>query len=123
MAPLFAAIAHGCAAGRHDEAFNEVYWPRIARGNEKFAAQKLGLYGSDLAAIAHFFAEPFAVPAPELSPLIRPWCSTWRAHPCARSGASPRRWSRCGLRSNQHVAQTNWERAGGESPPTSPSCW
>ncbi len=68
MAPLFAAIAHGCAAGRHDEAFNEVYWPRIARGNEDFASKKLGLYGAELAAVAHFFAEPFGVPAPGLSP-------------------------------------------------------
>ncbi len=67
MAPLFAAIAHGCAAGRHDEAFNEVYWPRIARGDEKFATRKLGLYGSELSAIAHFFAQPFARPAPGLS--------------------------------------------------------
>lgn len=68
MMPLFAAIAHGCAAGRHEEAFNEVYWPRVARGNEKFATSKLGLYGSDLAALAHFFAEPFALPAPQLTP-------------------------------------------------------
>jgi hypothetical protein len=71
MAPLFAAIAHGCAAGRGEETFNEVYWPRIIRGNEKFATQKLGLYGSNLAALAHFFAEPFAVPAPALSPGTR----------------------------------------------------
>ncbi len=68
MQPLFAAIGHGAAAGRHDEAFKEVYWPRIARGNEKFATKKLGLYGSDLAALAQFFAEPFAKPAPGLSP-------------------------------------------------------
>jgi hypothetical protein len=62
MTPLFAAIAHGCIAGRHGEAFNEVYWPRISRGNEGFAG-KLGLFGSNLAAIAHFFSEPFATPA------------------------------------------------------------
>ena len=43
MEPLFAAITHGCLARRHDECFNEVYWPRIARGNEKFATAKLGL--------------------------------------------------------------------------------
>ena len=32
MAPLYAAVAHGCAAGRHQEALNEVYWRRIQRG-------------------------------------------------------------------------------------------
>lgn len=67
MAPLFAAIAHACAAGRHDECFAEVYWARVARGNEKFATKKLGLYGSDLAAIAHFFEAPFARPAAGLA--------------------------------------------------------
>ncbi len=68
MAPLFNAIAHGCASGRHDEAFIEVHNPRINRGNEAFATAKLGLFGSELAALAHFFAEPFAVPEPRLSP-------------------------------------------------------
>ena len=34
MLPLFAAIAHGCAAGRQADAFSEVYRPRIARGDE-----------------------------------------------------------------------------------------
>lgn len=67
MTPLFAAIAHGCAAGRYDECFVEVYWPRVARGNEKFSTAKLGLYGSDLAAIAHFFEVPFGQPAAGLS--------------------------------------------------------
>ena len=32
MAPLFAAVAHGCAAGRHKETLNEVYSRRIQRG-------------------------------------------------------------------------------------------
>ncbi len=67
MTPLFAAIAHGCAAGREDECFNEVYWPRVARGNEGFAAKKLGLYGQELAALAAFFDSPFSTPSPRLS--------------------------------------------------------
>jgi tetratricopeptide (TPR) repeat protein len=62
MTPLFAAIGHGCLAGRHDECFNEVYWPRIARGNEQYAAHKLGLHGQNLAALASFFEVPFRNP-------------------------------------------------------------
>lgn len=31
IAPLLAAVAHGCEAGRHEDALNEVYWPRIDR--------------------------------------------------------------------------------------------
>ena len=34
MAPLFAAVAHGCLAGRHQEALDEVYWRRILRENK-----------------------------------------------------------------------------------------
>ncbi len=68
MTPLFAAIAHGCAAEREDETFNEVYRPRIARGNENFASRKLGLFGQELAALAAFFETPFTKPSPHLSP-------------------------------------------------------
>ena len=67
MNPLFSAIAHGCAAEREAETWSEVYRPRIARGNENFASQKLGLYGQELAALASFFETPFAKPSPRLS--------------------------------------------------------
>jgi tetratricopeptide (TPR) repeat protein len=55
MAPLFAAVMHGCQAGRHEEAFYEVYWKRILRGKEHFSWRKLGSFGSDLATISPFF--------------------------------------------------------------------
>ena len=67
MEPLFSAITHGCLAGRQDECFNEVYWPRIVQGDEKFATAKLGLYGQDLAAVASFFTRPFAEPSGDLN--------------------------------------------------------
>ena len=50
MAPLFAAVAHGCAAGRHQEAFDEIYWQRIQRGEKFFSTNQLGAWGADLAA-------------------------------------------------------------------------
>jgi len=55
MAPLYAAVAHGCAAGRHQEALDEVYWRRIQRGAEHFHWHKLGAFGADLAALSGFF--------------------------------------------------------------------
>ena len=36
MEPLFAAVMHGCLAGKHQEAFDDVYWKGISRGNEGF---------------------------------------------------------------------------------------
>ena len=63
MRPCFSAVVHGCAAGRHQEAFNDVYWPRIARGVEGFLAKKLGAMNADLSALASFFDEVWSVPA------------------------------------------------------------
>lgn len=68
MAPLFSAILHGCGAGREGAAFNEVYWPRVRRGNADFAAKELGLLGAELAVLASFFDLPFTSPSPRLAP-------------------------------------------------------
>ncbi len=63
MRPCFSAIAHGCAAGRHQEAYSEVYHPRVMRGNESLIVHKLGALNADLAALALFFDEVWGVPA------------------------------------------------------------
>jgi tetratricopeptide (TPR) repeat protein len=67
MAPLYAAVAHGCQAGRHREALDEVYWRRILRQNEHFSWKKLGAFGADLAALSGFFDPPWRRPVPGLS--------------------------------------------------------
>jgi tetratricopeptide (TPR) repeat protein len=59
MAPLYAAVAHGCQAGRHQEAEYEVFWRRIRRGREAFSVHKLGAFGADLAALSGFFNPPW----------------------------------------------------------------
>jgi nucleoside phosphorylase/tetratricopeptide (TPR) repeat protein len=55
MSPLYAAVSHGCATGRYQEALDEVYYRRIQRGKEAFGTRKLGAYGADLAALSSFF--------------------------------------------------------------------
>ena len=40
MAPLFQAVFHGCQAGRHQEALDEVYWARIVRERAVLRHQK-----------------------------------------------------------------------------------
>src|SRR4029079_12549104 len=45
MEPLYAAVLHGCRAGRQQEAYGEVYWRRIQRGNEFYNIYKLGAFG------------------------------------------------------------------------------
>lgn len=55
MAPLFAAIMHGCQAGRYQDAFLEVYWERIQRKEDFFNKRKLGAYSSELSTLSGFF--------------------------------------------------------------------
>jgi tetratricopeptide (TPR) repeat protein len=65
MTPLFAAVVHGCRAGRQQEAFREVYRKRIQRG-KAFNWQKLGAFGSSLTALSGFFDRPWDRPSEAL---------------------------------------------------------
>jgi hypothetical protein len=55
MEPLFSAVICGCNAGLFREALDEVYIPRIQRGNACFAANVLGARGPLLSVLVHFF--------------------------------------------------------------------
>jgi tetratricopeptide (TPR) repeat protein len=63
MQPLFAAISHGCAAGRRQQAYDEVYRRRIRRENQYFNIKKLGAINADLAALSEFFTSPWHTPS------------------------------------------------------------
>jgi tetratricopeptide (TPR) repeat protein len=67
MSPLYAAVAHGCAAGRHREALEDVYWRRIQRKEEYFTFHELGAFGADLAALTGFFVTPWQQPVAGLT--------------------------------------------------------
>jgi nucleoside phosphorylase len=59
MAPLYAAVVHGCRAGKSQEALVEVYWKRIQRQTEHFSSKKLGALGTELGVLAAFFDPPW----------------------------------------------------------------
>jgi tetratricopeptide (TPR) repeat protein len=59
MAPLYAAVIHGCLAGKNHEARNEVLRHRIWRGGEAFSTKKLGAFGSEVAILSVFFKPPW----------------------------------------------------------------
>ncbi|GAF78940.1 unnamed protein product, partial [marine sediment metagenome] len=67
MEPLFRAVYHGCAAGKHQETFGNVYWKRIERGENYYNIRQLGAFGSDLGAVACFFEKYWDRPAAGLS--------------------------------------------------------
>jgi tetratricopeptide (TPR) repeat protein len=55
MEPLFLAAICACNAGLFREALHEVYISRIQRGADSFAAKVLGVRGSLLSVLIHFF--------------------------------------------------------------------
>lgn len=67
MLPLFKAVAHGCAAGLHTKAWEQIYWPRIKRGNDNYICSKLGAFSDDLSVVAYFFDSPWHSPAAALN--------------------------------------------------------
>jgi tetratricopeptide (TPR) repeat protein len=73
MSPLYAAVSHGCAAGRYQDAYEEVYRRRIQRGNEHFSSTRLGAFSGDLAALSGFFAAQWDQPVAGLREASRPF--------------------------------------------------
>ncbi|MGE0087150.1 MAG: TIR domain-containing protein [Desulfococcaceae bacterium] len=66
MEPLFAAVAHGCMAGRHQEAHDDVWFDRIRRKNEYYIVNQLGAFGSFLATLSNFFDKTWDKPTKNL---------------------------------------------------------
>jgi tetratricopeptide (TPR) repeat protein len=76
MSPLYAAVAHGCQAGRYQDAMDKVYWQRIQRRQDFFASKKLGAMGSLLAALSGFFDSPWNQPVTGLTEGSRSFVQT-----------------------------------------------
>jgi tetratricopeptide (TPR) repeat protein len=62
MLPLYAAIMHGCRAGRHQECFDRVYLERIQRQEQYFTTKHLGAFGTNLEALGSFFEARWTKP-------------------------------------------------------------
>jgi tetratricopeptide (TPR) repeat protein len=58
--PLYQAVAHGCHAGLHQRAFDEVFWPQICGGDQQLSTSKFGAVNSDLATLTCFFDKPWS---------------------------------------------------------------
>jgi tetratricopeptide (TPR) repeat protein len=67
MEPLYAAVVHGCRAGRQQQVLGEVYKRRIQRGDQFYNENKLGAFGSELTALAAFFDHPWSRPSARLT--------------------------------------------------------
>lgn len=111
MQPLFAAVAHGCAAGLHQEALDAVYWLRILRGKEAYINHKLGAFASDLAVVAHFFRRPWDTPAAGLTDFWKGGVLNWAAFDLRALGrlAEAEAPMRAGM--ELRAAQKDWKDA------------
>jgi len=77
MEPLFAAVAHGCLVGKHQDVMDTVFTNRICRKNEFYLWRSLGAFGANLAALSSFFEAPFCEPAPELTSFYQASVLNW----------------------------------------------
>jgi tetratricopeptide (TPR) repeat protein len=87
LAPLYQAVVHGCLAGRHQEACDNVYQDRILQGTGpggNYSSFKLGAIGANLGAIASFFDELWTRVSPNLCAPAQAWILNEAAF-CLRS--------------------------------------
>jgi tetratricopeptide (TPR) repeat protein len=115
MSPLFAAVAHGCEAGRHQEVFNTVYRRRIQRGNEFYSTRKLGAFSADLAALTSFFDQPLQRPTSILTETDKGFV-LYTAGICLRALARLKEAVQVMQRAlNDAIAQKEWRNAAADS--------
>ncbi|MEP7120823.1 MAG: SIR2 family protein, partial [Byssovorax sp.] len=111
MAPLYAAVVHGCLAGKHQEALEEVHLTRIRRANEAFSIHKLGAFGSEVAVLSAFFDPPWERLALALSEPAQAFVLNEAGFALRALGRLQDAAGLVRLSLEQHVAQQTWEGA------------
>ena len=77
MEPLFAAVMHGCLAGKHQEAIEEIWYMRTKRGHEHYSTSKLGAFGADLSCLSNFFESLWDKPDSGLTEVWKAATLSW----------------------------------------------
>jgi len=111
MAPLYAAVAHGCQAGRHQEVLEGVYSRRIRRRREAFSTTKLGAFGADLAVLSGFFDSTWSQPIAGLSDTWRALVLSWAGFRLRALGRLAEAEKPMQAALEEAIAQKNWRQA------------
>ncbi len=111
MEPLFAAVAHGCRAGLHQETMVDVFWKRIRRGNKGYIFKKLGAFGADLAALSHFFEVTWSRPAQGLTDVWKSWVLGEAAFDLRALGRLMEATQPMQAALEAHIVQKNWKES------------
>lgn len=80
MEPLFAAVMHGCLAGKAQQAMDEVYWPRIRRKDDAYISKVLGAIPTSLAILSNFFVKTWNEPLPKLKNVTKADVLSWAGY-------------------------------------------
>ncbi|AQR64001.1 hypothetical protein BXU06_02190 [Aquaspirillum sp. LM1] len=111
---LYQAVVHGCRAGLHQQALDEVYIDRILRGTRVggfYSTRKLGTIGADLGAVACFFVQPWQQLVPGLSAGAQAWLLGEAASRLQALGRLTEALEPMQAGAQMRVAQSNWKNA------------
>lgn len=114
LLPLYQAVAHGCLAGRHQEAHEKVYIDRILRGTGDggfYSSTKLGAIGTNLGAVAAFFEEPWSRLSPNLTAPAQAWMLAVAAFSLRALGRLTEAVEPMRVGLNMRIEQENWGEA------------
>jgi len=111
MLPLYAAVVHGCRAGRVQEAKDDVFKRRIRRGEEAFSWRKLGAFGGELTALAGFFDRPWDRPSSRLIAADQAWILNASGFVLRALGRLPEAVQPMRVATDRVRAQGNWKDA------------
>jgi ATP/maltotriose-dependent transcriptional regulator MalT len=111
MGPLYAAVVHGCRAGRNQEALDEVYKKRIQRGNEHFNPKKLGAFGAEVAVLSAFFDPPWERLTPGLTEPDQAYVLNEAGFALRALGRLPEAAELMRLAVENYIARERWKNA------------
>jgi hypothetical protein len=111
MQPLFSAVAHGCAAGLHQQVEDDVHWPRIKRQSDGYIFKKLGAFSDELATIAHYFDKPWVSVSKNLHPSDQAAALNWAGFGLRALGRLCEAVKPMQANVEMFVQQENWKSA------------
>ncbi len=111
LQPLYQAVAHGCHAGRQQEARAGIYRDRILRGGEVYSLHKLGAFGADLGAVACFFDPPWRRVSPALSEAAQAWLLNEAAYRLRALGRLTEALEPMRAGMENYIKQEDWSNA------------
>lgn len=116
LEPLFSAMTFGARASLQQEVVNKVYYERIQRdGGTNYCCKQLGAFGSDLAALATLFEQPWSRPSQNMSQAYQAVVLSWagfrlRGLGRLREAAEPMQTSM-----KMAESQTDWKGAAADA--------